>query len=350
MRVFSIEGDGEFREYQQTPFQVDHEEAVLETWLESNPDGILEDSRVLVLGRQVATNLGGFIDLLGLDRDGRVVVVEIKRDRTPRDTVAQALEYASFAARLDAGQLEGILQSYLNDQSLTLAEFHREFFGLGPDEAVAFNKDQRIVVVGQTIRPEIRQVASFLRSKGIEVTCIEFTFFRGDGGTSLLCQEIVVGKESDKPKQPSSGSRATVTEEAFLESADDNGKIFFSQMLAHARERSMPIHWGSKGFSLNIDLNGVHVAVFYVYPPNSGRSQSVYTALADQSGIAGKTAVPESVAQALRDDCQASGLFSPAGRELKCVIDHEFTDAQISTVLAWLDRVADAVMKHGLKE
>ena len=106
MRLFGIHPDGKFGEYVQTPFQIDHEEAVLEDWLESNPDGIIEDGKILIIGRQVATNFGGFIDLVGIDRQGDAVVVELKRNRTPRDTLAQALEYASFVARLDTIQLE----------------------------------------------------------------------------------------------------------------------------------------------------------------------------------------------------------------------------------------------------
>src|SRR3990172_887507 len=171
MRVFDVQPDGTFREYVHALFQVDHEEVILEDWLESNPGAILEDGALLIIGRQVATDLGGFIDLLGIDREGEVVVIELKRDRTPRDTLAQALEYVSFAERLDTEQLETILRSYLNDESLSLAEHHREYFELGGDEAVAFNKDQRIVIVGQQVTPEIRQTASFLRSRGLRVTC-----------------------------------------------------------------------------------------------------------------------------------------------------------------------------------
>ena len=110
MRIFRMgsesESDFEFTEFQRLPFKADHEESVLEECLESNPDAILEDGEILIIGRQVRTDLGGFIDLLGVDRSGHVVVVELKRDRTPRDVVAQALEYASFAERLDAGALE----------------------------------------------------------------------------------------------------------------------------------------------------------------------------------------------------------------------------------------------------
>ncbi|MHB8159449.1 MAG: hypothetical protein ACYDGS_02985 [Thermoleophilia bacterium] len=198
MRVYGVEKDGKFREYVPTPFEVEHEEAVLEDWLEENPDGILEDGKLLIVGRQTNTNLGSTIDLLALDRVGDVVVVELKRDRTPRDTLAQALEYASFAEQLDANQLEGILQSYMNDDSLSLAEYHKEYFDLTLDEAVSFNKDQRIVIVGQRVTSEVRQTALFLRSKGIRVTCVEFSFFQADGGTKLLSQEIVVGTEPSR--------------------------------------------------------------------------------------------------------------------------------------------------------
>ena len=156
MRVFSVESDGGFTEYERLPFKMEHEESVLEKWLESNPDGILEDGPVLIIGRQVGTDLGGFIDLLGVDRGGNVVVLELKRDRTPRDVVAQALEYTAFAARLDVDALEGILRVHEHDESLSLADLHREYFGFDDSEAVAFNKDQRIVIVGQRVTPEIR--------------------------------------------------------------------------------------------------------------------------------------------------------------------------------------------------
>jgi hypothetical protein len=350
MRLFGIHSDGEFNEYVEKPFHVEHEEAMLEGWLESNPDSIVEDGKLLITGRQVVTNFGGFIDLVAVDRQGALVVVELKRNRTPRDTLAQALEYASFAARLDTGQLEGILRSYLNDESLNLAEHHREYFELGPEEAVAFNKDQRIVIVGQRVTPEIRQTSSFLRSKGFRVTCVEFTFFQANGGTRLLSQEIIVGNEGDKPAQVTSGSLPTVTESGFMTSLDDNGRAVFSRILSLAKDKSLPIHWGTKGFSLNVDLEGIHVAVCYGYPVGAVYRQSVYTAMVGHGGMTSKTAVPEEVIKNIRTKAEATGLFSPAGRELKCLINRNFTDAEISALLSWIDVVAEAIKQYGLKE
>ena len=43
-----------------------------------------------------------YIDLLGLDADGRTHVLKIKRDRTPQDVVAQALDYGSWVKGLYA--------------------------------------------------------------------------------------------------------------------------------------------------------------------------------------------------------------------------------------------------------
>ncbi|MHB1324929.1 MAG: hypothetical protein ACYC0L_01790 [Thermoleophilia bacterium] len=349
MRVYGVEKDGKFREYVPTPFEVEHEEAVLEDWLEENPDGILEDGKLLIVGRQTNTNLGSTIDLLALDRVGDVVVVELKRDRTPRDTLAQALEYASFAEQLDANQLEGILQSYMNDDSLSLAEYHKEYFDLTLDEAVSFNKDQRIVIVGQRVTSEVRQTALFLRSKGIRVTCVEFSFFQADGGTKLLSQEIVVGTEPSRPQRVSSGSRPVINHADFIQVLDENGRMVFEKILEFARMHAMPIHWGTRGFSLNIDLDGTHVAVFFCYPPASVYKQSIYTVLADQCGIIGKTAVPDDEVKRLQTMIQETGLFRPGGHELKCLIDRAFDDKEVGKILSWCEEVATAVGEYGLK-
>jgi hypothetical protein len=349
MRIFSIKEDGKFEEFSQTHFHVDHEEAVLENWLESNSDDILEDGKLLIIGRQVRTNLGSIIDLLGIDREGNTVVIELKRDRTPRDTLAQALEYSSFVEELDTDQLEEILQRYVNEEALNLASYHRNYFELASDEAVSFNKEQRIVLVGQRITGEIRQTASFLRRKGMRVTCLEFSYFQANGGKHLLSYDIVVGKEPIKIKQITSGALPLVSEGSFMAALDKNGKDVFYQLLKFAAEKSFPIHWGTKGFSMNVDKEGVHVAICYGYPPNAVFKQSIYTALVGRGGILSKLDVPESEINQLWQEAQETGLFQPAGRELKALINRKFNNKEIQIIIGWLEKVAIAIESHELK-
>jgi len=84
-------------------------------------DMIAEDPRMsgtdlLIIGRQVPTGFGGFIDLLALDAEGRVHVLELKRDRTPRDVVAQALDYGSvFFRHFADGGCEYLARTWLLD-------------------------------------------------------------------------------------------------------------------------------------------------------------------------------------------------------------------------------------------
>jgi len=137
MKLFAVTPDDKFEEYTSEPFDAQHEERILENWLENNPDSILEDTKLLVIGRQVSTNLGGAIDLLALDLHGGAVIVELKRGRTPRETVAQALEYASYVEGLDYDELEYILREYTGDETASLAQYHREYFQVPPEYLVS---------------------------------------------------------------------------------------------------------------------------------------------------------------------------------------------------------------------
>ena len=73
-------------------------EATLERFLEADPS--LLGTRLLVIGRQVRTDHGKFIDLLAMDGEGNLHVLELKRDRTPRDVVAQVLDYGEWVSGL----------------------------------------------------------------------------------------------------------------------------------------------------------------------------------------------------------------------------------------------------------
>ncbi len=350
MKLYGITPEEGFKEYIETNFQNEYSEAILEDWLEKNPHGIIEDGSLLIIGRQVVTNLGGFIDLLALDKQGNLAVIELKRGRTPRDTITQALEYASFGEELDYEQLEGIFRTYINDESASLVQYHKEYFQLDVNEAVGFNKDQRMIIVGQKITPEIRQTATFLRRKNVRVTCVEFTFFETEEKLRLLSSEIVVGKEPGKPSRIMSSSQKLVSEEQFMDSLDEYGKPVFGALLQFAKSNDLPIHWGTKGFSLNVDFDGVHVAVCFGYPPHSVFKQSIYTALLGRGGLLSKINAPDTVPHDILSDAKKTGLFQPAGNELKCLINRPFSEDEIGKIVSWCKNSVDVIRSYGLRE
>jgi ACT domain-containing protein len=349
MKLFGIAEDNDFKEYIKIAFQSQFEESVLEDWLENNPRSILEDGALLLIGRQIHTNLYSIIDLIGVDKQGNLAVVELKRDRTPRETLAQALEYASFMELLNYDQIEKIFQEYLSDENINLAQYHHEYFHLDESEAATFNKEQRIVIIGQVISPEIRQTASFLRKCGVRVTCIEFGFFETGDKQQLLSTDIVVGEEASKPNQVSSGSLPKTNKRQFLESADEYGKPVFTRLLDLAQQQNYPIHWGHKGFSLNVNHLGTHIAICFCYPPDSAYKQTLITSLYWAGGANSKLDIPAGVLQEVYDQTQASGLFVPSGQELKCMINHAFNSDQLEWLVSYINNLATLIKKYTRK-
>ncbi len=66
-----------------------HHETELEDWIASDP-GILGEN-LLVISRQLDMSQVGRLDLLCMNSKGKLVLVELKRDLSPREAVAQAL-------------------------------------------------------------------------------------------------------------------------------------------------------------------------------------------------------------------------------------------------------------------
>jgi hypothetical protein len=165
----------------------------LEEWIAH--DISLLGLNVLIIGRQVRTQSGGRIDLLAIDQQGDIVILELKRDRTPREVVAQALDYASWVAGLLPIQIEEIAQDYLKKP---LAEAFHETFGISLPEVI--NNDHRIVIVASELDDSSERIVQYLSTRhSLDINVVFFTCFRQGnkefvGRAWLLDPEEVEGR------------------------------------------------------------------------------------------------------------------------------------------------------------
>ena len=81
-------------------------EEMLEDVLVANPNMLMRGLRLV--GRQLPVETG-FVDLLGIDEDGRLVVFELKREKLTRDAVAQILDYCSYLEALPDSELATLI-------------------------------------------------------------------------------------------------------------------------------------------------------------------------------------------------------------------------------------------------
>jgi len=72
----------------------------------------------MLIGRQEDTGFGGRIDLLAIAPDGSLVLIELKRDRTPREVVAQAIDYACWVEKLSDQDIAAIYGRFAPGRSL----------------------------------------------------------------------------------------------------------------------------------------------------------------------------------------------------------------------------------------
>lgn len=143
---------------------------------------ILGLERLLIIGRQVATSFGKYVDLLALGPQGDVYVIELKRDRTPREVVAQALDYGSWVKDLDYEGLSDIFQAY--GQGRSFDEAQQEAFGSLPEE---LNGSHQLLIVASELDPSTERIVGYLNDSAVPINVVFFRYMR-DGDREYLAR------------------------------------------------------------------------------------------------------------------------------------------------------------------
>lgn len=146
----------------------------LEDWL-CDDIGLLSGD-LLVIGRQIH-RYGGVLDLLAVDHQGNLVVIELKRDRTPRDVVAQTLDYASWVKGLDSEDVEQLAVEHLDKP---FAEAFESAFGYEPPEVV--NATQRMYIVASSLDASTQRIIEYLADAQVDINAATFSYFNVGGG------------------------------------------------------------------------------------------------------------------------------------------------------------------------
>lgn len=151
-------------------------EQLLEDMIVAAPQ-LLSDEWMIV-GRQEDTGFSGRIDLLALAPDGSLIVIELKRDRTPRDVVAQAIDYAAWAEKLRAADIAAIYGRFLPGKSL--ADDFRLRYGQTLDED-ALNQNHQIIIVAASLDDSTERIVAYLSERDIPINVLCFqVFMNGD--------------------------------------------------------------------------------------------------------------------------------------------------------------------------
>lgn len=147
------------------------------------------DPDLLLVGRQVSTEFSKFIDLLALDSQGRLVVIELKKGRSPREVVAQLLDYGSWVRHLDKEDIASIFSAFLDKnhpahKETSLEQAFLERFGV--DEMPELNESHKLVLVAGALDDGSDRIITYLAEEyGVSINAVLFRVFR-DGSNEYL--------------------------------------------------------------------------------------------------------------------------------------------------------------------
>lgn len=166
------------------------------------------DPSLMIIGREVSTGFGGRIDILAVDAEGNLIAIELKRSRTPRDIVAQILDYGSCVRRMTSEEIADIYIDYQHrflkePAPKGINEALNERFNTVPDE---LNKSHRLIIVAEDLDPSTERIVVYLREEyGLDIGVVLFRAF--EDGDSTYITRTWLNDPYDIPAQPSSTRR-----------------------------------------------------------------------------------------------------------------------------------------------
>jgi hypothetical protein len=114
--------------------------------------------------------------------DGALVLIELKRNRTPREVVAQALDYATWLEKLKAEDIFEIYKRFKPGRDLK-SDLHARF-GHGIEDD-GLNQTHQIIIVAASLDDSTERIITYLNERDIAINVLCFQVF-ADGADQLL--------------------------------------------------------------------------------------------------------------------------------------------------------------------
>ncbi len=151
----------------------------------------------MIIGEQVSTK-SGIIDLLGIDKSGNLIIIELKRDKLPRDVLSQAIDYASDVASWDVDKISEVCAKYTGSG---LEDYLNEKFEDIDLEDLLINKTQRILLVGFSIEESLQRMIEWLSNNyGVSINAVILKYVKTKSGDELIARTVIIPEEVEKER------------------------------------------------------------------------------------------------------------------------------------------------------
>lgn len=165
------------------------ERANIQEWIRKDPS-ILGEELIIISHEYDKFEVNERLDLLAIDKDGNLVVIEVKRDNTGGSVDFQSLKYCSYCSTLTPEEIVEMYEEYLEKFNLTEDPIENimNFLEVDTEDILnsILNTYQRIIITGGEIDKRILSSAAWLSKNNIDIKCITIVPYLTDDKEEIL--------------------------------------------------------------------------------------------------------------------------------------------------------------------
>jgi hypothetical protein len=212
MALFEIRGTDDLVAFRTLHGGADLYESEIEDLMWANPDELSGES-LFPVARQPPLPGGGRPDIVALDREARVVVIEIKRS-VERSQLAQCLEYAGWARTTN---LDELARMYHAGPEAFFAAWQEFTDSVAP---TPIRRSPRLVLVARDFHGRTGSALEFLVEHGLPVLLIRVALYEDGDARRFLDVEGERDAEAVAPVRDETAPDATRIEGRRVQLAD----------------------------------------------------------------------------------------------------------------------------------
>lgn len=173
-----------------SPSDYDIYEKDIENWFVDNLSVLFSDSdSIFILSQEVKGEKQA--DILGIDSQGSLIIIELKRGQADRTTIGQVLDYASTLSSWGYDNFNSRYKSHSKNNTELIDEY-RKFVDNADFLENDLCKKQRLFIVAPHFEEEISRIVHWLNSYDLPIEVTPFTLYKKGSELLLKVNQINV--------------------------------------------------------------------------------------------------------------------------------------------------------------
>lgn len=162
----------------------------IENWFSKNRDVLFSDKDAILIFYQ-ETSGERQADILGIDSQGNLIIIELKRSWADRTTIGQVLDYAATISKWSYENFNDKFKEYKGADKELIKEF-RAFVDNEEFQEDDLCKTQRLFVVAPHFEENLIKVIRWLKKYQLPIDIIPFALYEQKGQLIIKVKQIEV--------------------------------------------------------------------------------------------------------------------------------------------------------------